>query len=512
MKVTLVRPPLMFPKFRPGGSINVIPPLGIAYLASTLIGEGHDVTCIDAPGEALKSYRNSILDDRLMEQGLSLQEIVARIPVDSRVIGISCMFSYEWFYMIELIRAIRAKYPETFLVLGGEHATADHEYILKSLPEVDACVLGEGENKMLELVEALEQGISKLALPGVAVFDSDSGTVRRNEEKDSYRIKNVDVIPRPAWDLLPMQQYLSVDHGGKGQRSIPMLASRGCPYRCAFCSSPKMWTTRWKSRDVDDLIDEIKSYKRKYQINRVEFYDLTLVVNQEWVLEFCQKLVDQKLEINWAMPTGTRTEGLTEEVLDLMKRSGCMRITYPLETGSPKVCNLIRKKINYPKSLASMKNAVKAGMIVKTNIIIGFPFETFWDVFIEYLFAIRLAWIGANDIAFFNFVPYPGSELHDQLVSEGVIVKNHNYPDWLRKVFPANFSDCQSWCPKIPGRLLQILCVLGIAQFYFFQFLFRPQRLILFAWRTATKNPKTVLETWSTSTIQEWKSQHLGRS
>jgi anaerobic magnesium-protoporphyrin IX monomethyl ester cyclase len=506
--VTLIRPPLMFPKFRPDGSINVIPPLGIAYLAATLRTAGHEITCIDSPGEALASFRESELDPRLVEQGLSLQQIVARIPENTQVIGLSCMFSYEWFYMIELIRAIRAQFPKPFLVLGGEHATADHEFILKSMPEVDACVLGEGEDKMLALVDALEMGIPKRDLPGAAVCDS--GQILRNEEKE-YRIKNVNTIPRPAWDLFPMAQYLSVDHGGPGLRSIPMLASRGCPYKCAFCSSPKMWTTRWKSRDIDDVIGEIKTYIREYKINRVEFYDLTLVMNETWIKEFCQKLIAENLRISWAMPTGTRTENLTKDVLSLMKESGCAKITYPLETGNPKVCEIIRKRINYARSLASMKNAVKAGVVVKTNIIIGFPFQNLRDVIKEYLFAIRLAWIGANDIAFFNFVPYPGSELHDQLVSQGKIVKDKNYPQWLRQVFPANFSDCQSWCPKFSGTTLQILCLMGIAQFYIFQFLFRPQRLLLFAYRLCKKKPLTLLETWAMGALRR-RSHSRGKT
>ncbi|MEQ1878044.1 MAG: radical SAM protein, partial [Bdellovibrionia bacterium] len=217
---------------------------------------------------------------------------------------------------------------------------------------------------------------------------------------------------------------------------------------------------------------------------------------ETWVMEFCRKLLDQNLEISWAMPTGTRTESLTAEVLDLMRRSGCSKITYPLETGNPEVCKRIKKRINYERSLASMREAVSAGVIVKTNIIIGFPFQRLRDIFTEYLFAIRLAWIGASDIAFFNFVPYPGSELHDELVADGTIVKDSNYPHWLRKVFPANFSDCRSWCPGISGKTLQLLCLGGIAWFYAFQFLFRPQRVFALAYRVSTKKPITLLENW----------------
>jgi radical SAM superfamily enzyme YgiQ (UPF0313 family) len=495
--VTLIRPPVLYPKFRPSSSVNAIPPLGLAYVAGALRGSGHEVTCVDAPGEAHTRFRICAQDPSLLQNGLNTPEIVARIPVSTEVIGISCMFSFDWFYIIELIREIRAKFPTQFLVLGGEHATADHDYILRTMPEVDACILGEGENKILGLLDALKRGVPKTDLPGVAVFDSVAGKVRKNNERDGeYRIRDVDSIPRPAWDLLPLRSYLDSGHGygSLSSRAMPMLASRGCPHVCTFCSSPGMWTTRWKAREVSDVIDEIKSYVREYAVNRIEFYDLTLVIDKRWVLEFCRRLIDEKLGITWAMSSGTRTEALTPEVLALLKESGCQKLTYALETGNPEINLIIKKKIEYKRSLSSLVEAVRQGIVIKNTVILGFPFHTMKDVLLEYLFAIRLAWLGSNDIAFFSFSPYPGSELHDQLVAEGKIVKDENYPTFLKKVFPANFTNGMSWCPWVSGPGLQALCMLGMAQFYAFQYLFRPHRLFISAYRIFSGKPLTTLE------------------
>lgn len=495
--VTLIRPPVLFPKLRPNATVKAIAPIGMAYLAGTLRAQGIPVRCIDAPGEAIRRFRECELDPSLLENGLTVPEILDRIPESTDVIGLSCMFSYEWFYLIALIRAIRARFPRPLIVVGGEHVTADYDYILRTMPEVDGCVLGEGENKLLGLVQAFRDGTPKLELPGMAVLDPDTGSVRKNEEKDGqYRILDIDAIPRPAWDLLPLRAYLDegCGFGSLHHRAMPMLASRGCPHRCTFCSSPQMWTTRWKARDVDDLVDEIKSAIREYGVNRVEFFDLTTVIDKRWILDFCRKLIDENLGITWAMPSGTRTEGLTQEVLELVKKSGCIKLTYPLETGNPRVCNLIKKNINYRRSLSSMRNAVKARIIVKVNLIIGFPFESYWDVFREYLFAIRLAWLGAHDLAFFNFAPYPGSELHNELVAQRRIVKDENYPWLLRRLFIGNYTNCLSWCPNMSGRALKLLCMLGMAQFYFFQFLFRPYRLISTVYRLSFGQPLTVFE------------------
>jgi radical SAM superfamily enzyme YgiQ (UPF0313 family) len=318
-----------------------------------------------------------------------------------------------------------------------------------------------------------------------------------NDEKDGqYRILDIDSIPDPAWDILPLRAYLDEGCGFASfrHRAIPMLASRGCPHRCTFCSSPQMWTTRYKSRNIDSVISDIKRAIAEYGINRVEFYDLTAIIDKRWIMEFCQRVIDEKLNITWSMPAGTRTEGLSKEVLEILRKSGCGKLTYPLETGNPRVCARIKKNINYPRSLSSMRNAVRAGVVVKVNIIIGFPFETLRDVFYEYLFAVRVAWIGAYDLAFFNFAPYPGSELHDELVADGKIIKDESYPWVLRSLLVGNYTNTQSWCPAISPRLLKVLCVAGMLGFYFFQFLFRPHRLVSGARRMLSGRPLTGLE------------------
>jgi anaerobic magnesium-protoporphyrin IX monomethyl ester cyclase len=465
----------------------------MAYLAGSLRSAGVAVTCIDGAGEALDQFRKCPLDSSLIENGLTIDEIVARIPPTTDVIGVSLMFSFEWFYSIELIRAIRLKFPRQFLVLGGEHATAEYDYVLRTMPEIDACVVGEGENKLLGLIQALTDGVSKLEIPGIAVLDGKTGIVKKNEEKDGqYRILDVNSIPRPAWDLFPIENYLSTcGYQSIGFRAMPMLASRGCPHKCTFCSSPQMWTTRWKARDIDDVISEIKFYIEKYQINRVEFWDLTAIIDKRWIVAFCQRLLDENLGITWAMPSGTRTEALTPEVLELIKKSGCNKLTYPLESGSALVNKLVNKKVNLDRSLSSMRVAVKAGIIVKSHIIIGFPWQTYRDVFREYFFGLRLAWIGSHETMFYNFHPYPGSELHAQLVREGKIVRDENYPLKLRQATKANLKNCQSWAPAIPGPHLWLLCIFGYFMSYSLQFVFHPRRIIAVVKRFLAGKPIT---------------------
>jgi len=193
---------------------------------------------------ASKEYRG----DRL-----PFDEIVARIPSDTDVIGVSCMFSNAWYPTRDLLVAIRARLPQAWIVLGGEHATACASHVLETCAAVDACVLGEGEHTMLALLACLESGGEAAAVAGVAARRD--GRVPRGgrdlvKSLRGPRIAALDGIPRPAWDLFPIERYIAgqFNHGVVRGRTMPILASRGCPYQCTFCSSPAMWTTKWSAR------------------------------------------------------------------------------------------------------------------------------------------------------------------------------------------------------------------------------------------------------------------------
>jgi hypothetical protein len=229
-----------------------------------------------------------------------------------------------------------------------------------------------------------------------------------------------------------------------------------------------------------------------------------MLIDARWIREFCQRLIDENLGLTWWMTAGARTEALSVDVLSLLRKSGCYRLAYPFETGGERTNALIKKKINFKRSLGSMRNAIKAGIIVKGTIIFGFPFQTWRDFLTDFLFVVRLAWMGAHDIAFYNFIPYPGSELHEQLVAQGKIVKDETYPDWLSRLFIANYSDSQSWCPILSSRAMLVLCTVGTALFYGSQFLFRPHRLLILAARVCTEKPQTVLETWTTNLVRHF--------
>ncbi|MCA8978180.1 MAG: cobalamin-dependent protein, partial [Planctomycetes bacterium] len=246
MKVTLIHPPVYINK---NGLTALRPslPLGLAYIASVLRQDRHDIELIDALGEAPEQM---VPDGDIWRLGLTPEEIIARIADDTQAIGLTSMWSYSWPIVRELIQKIKAARPELPIVCGGEHFTAVPELSMAQAP-IDYLVLGEGEETAVALFRAIEGGFDHSVIPGIA-FRGDDGVVQKNPRRD--RIKNVDEIPWPAWEYFDVEAYSSnrLVSGIYYGKTVPILATRGCPYQCTYCSSPNMWTTRWFARTPKD--------------------------------------------------------------------------------------------------------------------------------------------------------------------------------------------------------------------------------------------------------------------
>ena len=161
---------------------------------------------------------------------------------------------------------------------------------------------------------------------------------------------------------------------------MPMLASRGCPYECTFCSVPLMWQRTWIARDPKLVVDEIERHLERYDIDNVDFYDLTAIVIKSWVMEFCQELVERGIDITWQLSSGTRSEAIDREVSKWLYKSGCRNLSYAPESGSERTLVLIKKKIKLGNLIESLRGAVGEGLNIKINIILGLPDEQHSDI------------------------------------------------------------------------------------------------------------------------------------
>ena len=475
IKLVLLRTPMVVPKW--GHTDSICPPLGLAYVAATLRKSGYEVRCVDAVGEA-PLQRTVSENSKFMYFGLTIKEILQHLSIrEFNVLFVSLMFSHEWPMTKSIIKTIKKIYPDIILVCGGEHITACPEFCMEECPEIDICVFGEGEETSVDILKAIEkkESLSKV-----------NGIVYRSEEKiiknpTRSRISQLDTIPLPAWDLFPVENYLSngLGYGVNPGRTMPMLISRGCPYQCTFCSSPKMWTTKCQARDPDCVIEEMQFYIDKYKATNFDFYDLTTIVRKDWIVKFCQKVIKKNWNISWQMPSGTRSEALDDETLGLMMLSGQKHISYAPESASKTTLTKIKKKIKIENMKKSIRSALSKGMSVKLNLMLGFPDETHKEVRETLAFVIHAAFMGVDDVYLASFAPYPGSELFDQLLKDKQIptldddyfLNLTSYSDLLRSY---------SYSKHVGHHMLTIYRVGGMITFYALSFIVRPKRIFRF--------------------------------
>ncbi|MEI8256663.1 MAG: radical SAM protein, partial [Deltaproteobacteria bacterium] len=467
---TLIRPPSVVSQY--ALTLNATPPLSLAYVAASLAAAGYDVAVIDGVGEGLDAVHPGYRDD-VMLNGLSIDQILARVDSRTEVIGVSCMFSNEWPVVRALIAALATRYAHVPIVCGGEHPSAAPEFSLRDAPALAACVLGEGEETTVALFDALRSRQPLGSVPGIAFRDRDACVRTRPRG----RIRAVEAIPRPRWDLVPIETYLSrgLSFGVDRGRTMPLLASRGCPYRCTFCSSPQMWTTRYQARAPGDVVDEIEAWIARYQIDAVDFYDLTAIISRDWILAFCRILRERDVRITWQLPSGTRSEALDADVLREMYATGCRNVSYAPESGSPRTLERIKKKVNLDRMIDSMRAAVGTGLNVKANIIMGFPDETTDDLRETLRFIARMAAVGVHDVSVWTFAPYPGSELHELLVSRGRV------PEMSDAYFAgllsySDFALTVSYSDLLSANQLKLYRTAGMALFYAISYVTRPSR------------------------------------
>lgn len=472
MNITLIEPPRYY---APGSPIStvVIPPLGPAYIAASLEAAGHRVHVVDAIGQGMTMFtpfRRSVY-----LRGLSIDRICKQIPADTQLIGISCMFSAQWLIVRELVKALKRAFPRVPVVLGGEHGTGMPDLSMAQAP-LDYIVTGEGEETIVELVHHLEAGFSTDALAGTVVRTPEG--VKTNPRRN--RIASIDALPLPAWHLFDVDAYIAFNqpHGASRGRFIPMLATRGCPFQCTFCTSSKMWTTKWIARDYNLVVDEMERWMQRYHVTDFHFEDLTAIIRKEWILKFCETITARGLQITFQLPSGTRSEAVDVEAARALKRAGCHEFSFAPESGDPGVLKSIKKQVSLPKLFESARSAMQAGINVGGFFIVGFPEDTYMSVFRTLRTIAKCAIVGFSSINVNPYSPQPNTESFHILRAEGKIGELDD--DYFINLF--RFQDLLS--PKVSyntrfgPRRVTCFVLMGFIVFYTLYFLTRPRRIV----------------------------------
>jgi radical SAM superfamily enzyme YgiQ (UPF0313 family) len=237
-----------------------------------------------------------------------------------------------------------------------------------------------------------------------------------------------------------------------------------------------MWTTAWKPRDPDDVLDEVEEYLTRYRATNIDFYDLTLIVDPRWLKRFARGITGRGLAFTWQLPSGTRSEAIDREVATLLYETGCRNLNLAPESGSPRMLRIIKKKVSLPRLLDSARMCLTAGLNVKVNLIVGFPRERVWDLAQTAWLAVRMAAMGVHDCAVAIFSPYPGCEIFDDLYG-----KDHSRLDDTFFLSLGAYSDMSkmgtAWSQLNP-YVVTVSRIVILLAFYGVSFLTRPARVV----------------------------------
>lgn len=323
-------------------------PQGTGYIAAVLRKAGHDVS--------LWSQDVHHYDDA------RLTEVIDRDRPD--MVGIGVIGGY-WQYrkLLALSQAIARAEHRPFYVLGGHGPSADPAYFLRK-SGADAVVMGEGEVTVVDLVATLERRASLASVLGLVWRDGDA--VRTNPERPL--VTDLESIPYPAYDLFPIEYYrlVRMPHMTNADYMMPVLSGRGCTFKCTFCYR---MDKGYRARPDEAILDEIEFLQKTYSVNYIFFSDELLMISKQRTIELCEAILRRGLKFKWWC--NGRLNYATPKVLDLMKRAGCVFVSYGIEAMDDEVLRLMKKGLRVDQVHAGIEATLKAGLSPGFNIIFG---------------------------------------------------------------------------------------------------------------------------------------------
>ncbi|NLG33719.1 MAG: B12-binding domain-containing radical SAM protein [Lentisphaerae bacterium] len=335
----------------------------------------------------------------------ALEKILAFRP---DLIGIGFMTQTR-FRAVEIHRILKEKLPEAKVVLGGVGPTVEPEKTW-ALFQPDALVVGEGEKALMEIVKTG-------SFEGVAGVYLEGQPFRPGEV-----FQNLDDLPLPAIDCMPdFHRYLCPPGGIRGKwfaSGTPMImTSRGCPYRCTFCSSHLMFSRRVRRRSVGHVMAEIRQLHDTFGIDAVYFFDDTFNVQREWLEAFCEAVCNEPYTLTWGCQI--RVNLFDAKMGKMMRKAGCVQVDIGVESGSPKVLKAIHKDETVEQIERAFAACHEAGIAPMGTFLVGCPEETREDVELTKALIRR---IKPSFAEFFYLIPYPGSDLYREAVENRWIV------------------------------------------------------------------------------------------
>jgi anaerobic magnesium-protoporphyrin IX monomethyl ester cyclase len=359
---------------------SLTPSLGLAMIAAVCRAKGFGVSVVDM---RLKHW--------------TLPNLIKKIKEEPPVcVGISA-FTNEIVQAGVIAKAIKEIFPRLPVIIGGPHASIMPKLTLEEFPDFDLAVIGEGEEVLAKLLPLLQQSAwdDIRVLPGVALRLK--GEIKVNEPVNE--IEELDQLPFPAWDLFELSHY---------NRWLVIGCSRGCPYRCYFCT-PGYLGRRVRSKSPQRIVDEIEHVAKNFSITSIQFADAMLTLHKEQTVKMCDEIISRGLHKKIRWECETRADAVDIELLKKMKQAGCRWVALGVETGNEEILKHVVKKQESKREIEeAARLARKAGLKVRCFYILGHYKETSETILETIQFAISM---NPDALSFGLIVPNPGSEI-----------------------------------------------------------------------------------------------------
>ena len=359
MKVALINAPTSHEQIYGDWDLSSLdtytPPLGLLHIAGFLKQSNHQPFILD-----------------LMAKGWNLDRGVRHILAqEPDAVGLSAM-TINCLNANKVARELKSRGLTVPVILGGAHVTAVPKETLETLESIDYAVLGEGEVTFLELLQRLDAGQPVEDVQGVAWRD-ETGKVVINPPRPP--IQDLDMLPFPAWELLPgfPESYPSSLLESKRLPAAGIMTSRGCPYHCTFCDH-RVFGSKLRHFSAEYTLSLIRHLVQNYGIKDLMILDDNFLINKKKLFEVCDGLIGEKLDLTWYCIA--HVQSISPDRMAKIKRAGCWFIEVGIESGNDEILKQIKKNTNKAEIRKAVRMIKEAGIKVKGNFIFGFPGET----------------------------------------------------------------------------------------------------------------------------------------
>ena len=407
---------------------RVQPPLGIACLAGVLDEYNFkNLQILDSSAEGYDEVRD--LKDGFIEFGLDDQKVIEKLKkFKPDIVGISALFSSQFGCAERIGKEIKKNFPNAILVYGGIHASKEYTEILKKNRYIDYIICGEADYTFTVFCDLYEKKKNLKDCPSVAYFFEEKNIVVKNFEPPGL---DMNELPLPAWHLMDMELYwkIGMPHNPfmKSKEFMTIMTERGCPEKCYFCSSANFFgnSGRFRPLNPDKAYEMVKYAVEKYGVKEIQIEDDTFTLNSKRVVEFCKKIKKFKLRIT--LPNSIRADAPKNldrryEMFQHMAEAGFEKLGISAEHGDQEFLDkTIGKRLDLNEIINSIDIAHKAGIMVHTNFMMGFPFETKVNRDRTIKFAKSLK---SDSFSVSLVAPLPGTSLYEIVKKNNLFMPN----------------------------------------------------------------------------------------